>query len=301
MRVTLRQLEAFVTVARLSSVTAAAEQMGLSQPAVSSLLRELERAFGETTLLDRSTRTVQLTEAGRTILLRAQLVIAETTTLVQELKGLKEGSVGTISLACTAAVSSSVVPGVLKAFQLEFPGWRFIVHDVMPQELLETVLNGTADFGIGTVAPHSELYSFTLATDRLSLVTAPNSEISDLESLDWRDLAGLPTISMRPSNIVRGIMDGTLAAHGIEFHPVMEVSLMSTALAMTAEGMGHAILPPILIPNMQLGSFTVIELHKPHIERHLSLFAKKGRVLSSAAMRFQELVISRIKEITMSV
>jgi LysR family carnitine catabolism transcriptional activator len=297
MRVTLRQLEAFVNVARLSSVTAAAERMGLSQPAVSSLLRELERAFGETTLLDRSTRAVQLTEAGRTILLRAQLVISETETLVQELKCLQEGSVGTISLACTAAVSGSVLPGILKAFRTEFPRWRFIVHDVMPQELMDTVLNGTADFGIGTVTPHSELDSFTLANDRLSLVTAPGSELAGLRSVDWRDLAGLPTISMRPSTIVRGIMDGALAAHGIEFQPVMEVSLLSTALAMVAQGLGHAILPPMLIPSMQLGSFSIVALHNPTIERQLSLFAKKGRVLSSAARRFQELVISRIEGI----
>lgn len=297
MRITLRQLEAFVNVAKLSSVTAAAERMRLSQPAVSSLLRELERAFGETTLLDRSTRHVQLTEAGRTVLLRAELVISETATLVQELRGLQDRSVGTISLACTAAVSSSVLPGVLHEFRSEYPQWRFVIHDVMPQDLLETVLNGTADLGIGTVDVQPELDSIALATDRLSLVTAAGTEFAAYQTLQWSQLGELPTIAMRPSNIVRAIMDGALAAHRVQFQPRIEVSFLSTALAMVSQGLGHAVLPPMLIPDLQRDSFAIINLEDPVINRQLSLFSKKGRVLSSAAERFQQLIVARFSKL----
>jgi DNA-binding transcriptional LysR family regulator len=270
--------------------------MGLSQPAVSSLIRELERALGDVTLLDRSTRTVQLTEAGRTTLLRAELVIAETTTLVDELRGAQEGNIGTISLACTAAVASSVIPGVLRQFKLEYPNWRHMIHDVMPEHLVETVLNGTADFGIGTVPSHVDLNRTSLASDVLSLVMSAQSPLAGRTSMRWEELADLPTIAMRKRNVVRPVMDGILAAHGADFHPFIEVTLHSTALALAAEGIGYAILPPFLIPERQLAEFAIVPLASPTIERELSLFSKKNRVLSPAAKRFGHLVETRLRE-----
>ena len=203
---------------------------------------------------------------------------------------MQEGHVGSVSLACTAAVASSILPKMLRQFRAHYPRWRFVIHDILPQDLVDTVLNGSADFGIGTVASHPDLDSVRLSSDVVSLVVPAQSALADRKSLRWDELVGLPTIAMRKSNVVRPILDGILAAHGTDFQPLIEVSLLSTALALASEGQGYAILPAFLIPEQLRAGLSVVPLTDPIIERPLSLFSRKGRVLSPAAERFHEIV-----------
>jgi DNA-binding transcriptional LysR family regulator len=95
-------------------------------------------------------------------------------------------------------------------------------------------------------------------------------------------------------------MDGILAAHGTDFQPLIEVSLLSTAVALASEGLGYAILPAFLIPQRLRDGLSVVRLTDPVIERPLSLFSRRGRILSPAAERFHELVSKDIDAFAMS-
>ena len=239
MRVTLRQLEAFALIAELSSVTAAAARMGLTQPSVSGLIRDLEQAFG-TTLLDRTTRSVRLTEAGRTVLPRARLVLSETGTLVEELRGLRLGTRGAISVAATTAVSASLLPRILVDLRARMPDLKTIVHDVHLERLLETVLGGVADVGIGAATNHPDLDVHRLVSDALALIVPKGSRLAGRASMDWAQASRERTITIRNTNVVRSTMDATLQVHGIAFVPTIEVNMVGTALSMVAEEIGRA-------------------------------------------------------------
>lgn len=290
MRITLRQLEAFVHIADLASVTAAAERMHLTQPAVSSLIRDLEQAFGGTTLLERTTRSVRLTEAGRTVLRRARLVLSETSTLVEELQGLQYGKSGVISIAATTAVSASLLPRILMELRGEFPDLKYVVHDVPLHELTETVLSGQADVGIGAAASHPELDIQRLVADSLAMIVPAGSALAAKTAMTWSDAAREQTITIRNINVVRAIMDATLAVNSVAFTPNMEVNMIATALSMTAEGLGASILPPFLMPHMRIAEFTIVRLIDPVVPQQISFFTKKRRALSRTAEVFRSLV-----------
>lgn len=290
MRITLRQLEAFVHIADLASVTAAAEKMRLTQPAVNSLIRDLEQAFGGTTLLERTTRSVRLTEAGRTVLRRARLVLSETSTLVEELQGLQHGKSGVISIAATTAVSASLLPRILVDMRGTFPDLKYVVHDVPLHELAESVLSGQADVGIGAAASHPELEIEQLVSDSLALIVPAGSALAGCGDMTWAAAAGEPTITIRNINVVRAIMDATLAVNSVAFIPSLEVNMVATALSMTAEGLGYAILPPFLMPHMRIAEFAIVRLVDPVVPQQISFFTKKRRALSRTAEVFRSLV-----------
>jgi DNA-binding transcriptional LysR family regulator len=267
--------------------------MGLTQPAVSSLIKELERAMGGVSLLDRTTRSLQLTAAGQDALIRAQSIIAETSAMADEAQHGGKVRAASLSLAITAAAAVSHLPGILAQFQSDYPNCRLHIHDVLPQNLLETVLNGSADFGIGTVAAHPGIAATELLSDVLCLVGPAQSPLAGYSSLKWEELGNFPTIGTRRSNVVRPILDGVLAGHGKTFEPAFEVSLASTALALVAAGMGYAVLPRFIIPPAQAAELIAIPLIEPEVRRPLSLFSRKGRVLSPIAKSFMSDLIAR--------
>jgi LysR family carnitine catabolism transcriptional activator len=297
MRVTLRQLEAFVQIAELSSITAAAGRMGLTQPSVSGLIRDLEQAFG-TSLLDRTTRSVQLTEAGRTVLRRAKMVLSETGTLVEELQGLRQGTSGALSVAATTAVSASLLPRILVDLRTHMPDLKTIIHDVHLEHLHETVLSGAADLGIGAATSHPELEVHRLVSDSLALIVPGGSRLAERAAMTWDEAARERTITIRNTNVVRNIMNATLQISGIGFVPTIEVNMVSTALAMTAEGLGHTILPPFLVPHMRMGDFAVVRLMTPVVPQQISIFSKRNRSLSPSAELFRNLVIKHFASLS---
>lgn len=300
MRPTLRQLEAFVRVVELGSVTAAAARMALTQPAVSLLLRELEKALGGAALFDRSKRSITLTEAGRALLPRAQFLVAETALLAQDIREAISGAAATASLAATAAMASSIVPPVLRDFAQRYPQRKVVLFDVAPEALLDHVLGGLVDLAIGTVEQHPDLVTTPLGIDQFCVIAPKRSAIGRRRSMRWREAAELPTITVRRGSAIRALMDSALATHGLSFEPSREVSMLATALSLSAAGLGYAILPSSLVPQLSQGQFVTIPLEEPTITRRIALFARRGRPLSVAAESLRDLLIEQLGDASLT-
>ncbi len=282
----IRQLEAFVHVYHLGSVTRAADRMHITQSAVSVLIRQLETNF-RAKLFDRTTRALFPTEAAKEVLVTAERVLRDLDNLNKNVRGLTDKTRGTVSVAVSAGVASAVLPAIIKSFIAKHAGVELAIHDVGPDQLTAKILSEEAEFGIGTDDAQSpELKLETLVSDRLSVICIRDKKMAARKEMAWSDIAELPTISVRKGLGIRTLIDDMLAKHNKVFKPTFEVSLLTTALSMTAQGLGVSILPAFLVPHLRFQSLMAIPLVSPVVRRDLSLITRASRSLSPAAESF---------------
>jgi DNA-binding transcriptional LysR family regulator len=286
MNPSIRQLEAFVHVYHLGSVTRAADRMHITQSAVSVLIRQLESNF-RTKLFDRTTRALYPTEAAKEVLATAERVLRDLDNLNKNVRGLSDKTRGRVSLAVSAGVASAVLPSILKTFVARHPGVELAIHDIGPDQLTGKILSEEAEFGIGTDDARSpELVLETLVSDRLSVICIKDRDTAARKQMGWNEIGDLPTITVRKGLGIRTLIDDTLATRKKIFKPTFEVSLLTTALSMTAQGLGVSILPAFLVPHMRYQNLIAIPLVNPVVRRDLSVITRAGRSLSPAAESF---------------
>jgi len=149
--VNFQQLRALrETVRRGLNLTAAAEVLFTSQPALSKQIRELEEELGVQLFVRHGKRYTQLTEAGEQILAAAERVLDETAALRKISEQFAAGHSGTLSIAATHTQARYVLPTVLARFRAEFPAMQFKLLQGNPQQVAEFVVHGDATFGLAT-------------------------------------------------------------------------------------------------------------------------------------------------------
>ncbi|WP_407176921.1 LysR family transcriptional regulator [Bradyrhizobium sp. STM 3562] len=287
---TLHQIEAFVLACHLGSITAAAERMRLTQSAVSILLRQLERGLG-TRLLDRTTRSLRPTAAGLEMLPRAERMLRDRDHLVSSVRAIRDVERGRLSFAATAAAASALMPAILAEFTRSHPEVEIMMQDVAPDQLVPKVLAEEVEFSIGTVnASSNELALETLVSDRLSAICRREHPIAARRSLSWEEAIAEPCISVVPGSGIRELIERTLTPRGKQFNPRWEVAFLTTALSMTAHGLGISILPGYLVPHLQYPALVAVPLRNPVVRRNLSAISRSGRSLSPAGRAFIDLI-----------
>lgn len=280
---TLRQLQMFVQVYRLGSLTQAAQAMHVTQSAASVLLQQLEATLG-VLLFDRASRALRPTDAGHEAYDMARRVLQDVDLLVSNTRGLADRRRGLLHFAVTTSVAATLMPLAIEQFQQRYPDIRLVMHDLGPDRLIAPVLEQEVEFSIGT--PDARTAGIALAPllrDRLGVVCRDDSPLAARGRLRWRDLAQFPLITVRHGNGIRTLIDGALSQAGIDFHPAWEVSFLSTALALTARGLGVSVLPGYLVSGFQYPNLLTRPLHDPEVERSLYVVTRKGHTLSPAA------------------
>ncbi|MFD1859413.1 LysR family transcriptional regulator [Aeromicrobium camelliae] len=155
---TLRQLEYFVAVAEAGSVTAAAQEIHLSQSALSTALVELERTLGVQLLLRHHARGVTLSAAGEELLAAARNLLRQADELADQARGLGHDLTGTLHLACFGVLAPYVLPEILAEAAAHFPGLEINTSEVDLAELTEGVARGRFELAIGyDLAPDARL------------------------------------------------------------------------------------------------------------------------------------------------
>lgn len=288
MSMTLRQLQAFVLACELGSFTRTAERMLISQSAVTLLIKQLEESLG-VTLFDRATRVLRPTSAANEALPIAERILHNQELLTDRLRALADRSRGFVTLAVTVGVAAALMPRVVAAFRAQYPNVRVVIQDLSPEQLIMRTLDEEVEVAIGTVdVPIPELQVSGLLEGPVSVVCQATSRLASADALTWDAVLEQPVIAIKKDSGIRTLIDDVLAAKGKTLVPVYEVSLVTTALAMTAEGLGVSILPPYLVPQPPYSHLAVRPLTDPMVRRQVSIVTKKGRSLSHAAISFIE-------------
>lgn len=286
MNVTLRQLRAFAAVYRTRSITRAARELGITQSAASLLIQQLETQLG-VRLFDRSTRSVQPTLAASEAFQSAERMLGDAQGLSRRMHDLAQARAGRVAFLASAGAASALMPSVLAKFRAAHPDIEIDMRDMAADDLVPRLITTDAEFAIGSVeGEFPEMTVETLTSGRLSAIGRRTADFAARRSLTWDELAQMPTIAMRRETRIRIQIDQALGAQGKHLNPTYEVTLINTALAMTAQGLGLAILPATMLPAGQFPTLIARPLVRPAIARPVSLLQRQGRTLSPAAQAF---------------
>lgn len=283
---TIRQLRAFLAVYQLKKLSAAAQRLFVTQSAVSMLIRQLEEGL-DTRLFDRTTRSLKATAAAEQMMSTVERILRDVDSLSNDFRELAALERGRVTLAITPTLAAFLLPDAMRAFNEQHPGVRVLVNDCAPDQFISRIIGEHVDFGIGTPErPGPEVEVQRLMRDHLALVCREDHPLVKARVVRWSDLGGHPVITVRPGYGVRPLIDGTAAEAGVALDVVNEVSFLSTAIWMTAAGMGASIMPSAFARAEADPSLVIKVLSSPRVARDISIVTKRGHSLSAAARAF---------------
>lgn len=286
----VRQLRAFVAVYESGQVSAAAQQLALTQPAVTVLLRELEGRLG-VKLFDRSTRALRRTQAADEAVGYAQRVLAELEAMGASMAELAGARRGRVRIAATSTLAQTLLPPVMRRFLDAHPDVQMEIEDVAPTGFVEAVLRERVDFGVGTLhAPVAGLREEVFLRDVLAAVAPAGPRFAGGKPITWKQLAAMPIVTVKSGYGVRPRIDAAAEEAGVALNIVHEVSLLTTALALAASGLGVAVVPASIAAQGRHPNLVARRLTRPVVERNTAVVYKAERSLSPAARAFAEML-----------
>ena len=285
---TIRQLRAFLAVYQLRKLSTAAQRLFVTQSAVSMLIRQLEDGL-DTRLFDRTTRSLKPTAAAEQMMVTVERILRDVDSLSADFRELAALERGRVTLAITPTLAGFLLPDAIRAFAEKHPGVRVLVNDCAPDQFISRIIGEHVDFGIGTPErPGAEVEVQRFMRDHLALVCRIDHPLAKARVVRWSDLGGHPVITVRPGYGVRPLIDGNAADAGVALDVVNEVSFLSTAIWMTAAGMGASIMPSAFARAEADPSLVIKILRAPRVARDISIVTKRGHSLSAAARAFIE-------------
>lgn len=245
----LRQLEAFVAVAEERSFTRAAARLYVAQSGLSATVRSLEREL-RASLFVRTTRRVELTEAGRALLLearRALLAARAGEEAVAAVEGLERG---TLAIGVMQAGWLFDLPASLARYRAAHPAIQIRLRQASSEELATLLDDGTLElFTTASETTPSRIRSLPLVESPLAVVCARGDVLADRQSVNLRAVAGRNQVGFPRGWGVRTVADRAMHAVGLETGVDLEVNDTTTLLDLVEAGLGVAILPEALARN----------------------------------------------------
>jgi len=296
---TVRQLQAFVRVARERSFTRAAAALHVSQPALTVQIRALEAALG-VKLLDRNTREVKPTALGEAILPAVERLLGDLDALGESTRELAAGNRGVVHVAALPSIASSLLPQAIARLARIHPGIVVRLRDTIAERVVALVQAEEVEIGLGVfTAAHAELAFVPLFEDRLEAVLPRGHALLRKAHLTLRDLAAHPLVMMDTQTSVRRLLEREMVAQRLPSRPAHEVTYMSTAVGLVDAGLGIALLPTSAL-ELRLEGLERRPVRGASLGRQIGAITRARRSLSPAAEAFLEVLRGTAREFSPS-
>ena len=286
MDVSIRQIRAFVAVARLNSFTRAAALLHVAQPTLTVQIRKLEEALA-VRLFDRTSRSVALTQTGRDLLPVLARLVQDLDGLLSEVRSQGTGYRGLVRIAALPTAAAGLLPKAIKSFRAAYPGADFRVRDVIARRVLVLVEEEEVDIGITGGPTNTDDVDVLLAIeDRMHVVFPQVHPLAAAETISPELLMQYPLIMMDPDTSVRSVVEAGFHAAGFIPRPAGEATYMMTAVGMVQAGLGITILPSSA---QEIGVDPTLRsraIEAAGFVRQISLVKKSGRALSPLSALF---------------
>ena len=291
MNVSLRQLRALVALVRTGSFTQAAASLHVTQSALSSLIKELEQNLG-VRLVERSTRSIGLTEAGRGFVPLIDKILQDLDGVLGGIDDLKALRRGVVRVAAPQLMACTLMPEVIAAYRREHPGVQVRLSDCAVESVLARVVASEADFGIGPERGASAEVRGDLLFELPFMVVFPNDHpLAALPRIRWSDAVQHPFIALQGQFAERLSLDLHGALRAVTLHPSSEVTFMTTALSMVSAGLGIAACLPYAQSLVRLYQLRMEPLHEPQVQRKFFVYQRRAATLSPAAESFRDFLL----------
>lgn len=288
MRINLtpQQLAAFLRLAQAGSFSEAARLLGVSQPALSRTVQQMEEVIGRR-LFDRTTRSVVLTATGQELLPIAARLVAEFDDAFGELARFVAGRRGRVAVAALPSIAAVLLPPVIARYRAERPEVEVAVLDGLSGPVLDEVAEGRADLGL-TIrpSPRATLSYRPLLADELGLVCRPDDELAGEGPLPWSVFTGRPFVAMAAASSVRQLTDAAFLQAGLAVPQLYGCAFLGTAGHLVAAGLGITALPRLTLPLLGRTGLVWRRLERPVMRRQMGVLTRVGRSLAPAAQDF---------------
>jgi len=244
--VQLAQLEAFTAVARTGTISQAAVELFVTQPAVTARIQNLERDL-DTALFVRGRHGARLTDAGRAFLpfaRRALDAVADGRLLLAE---VERGATGQLAIGAAPAVSTYVLPAVLERFRAQYPGVQLIVRTGHSEEILEMVLREQVQIGLVRDVSHPDIEATPLYDDELILVTPPRHPFASRYEVRVEELVDAELVMFDRNSSYHELTSALFRSFGVVPRAQMELDNIDAAKKMVQQGLGVTLLPRIAV------------------------------------------------------
>lgn len=292
-----KQLLYILKVAECQNITRAAEQLFVSQPALSHFISKAEEELGAK-IFNRGTTPLTLTQAGEKYVKTARMILGLQESLKQEIENLKDCRSGVITLGLSDMRATTLLPFVLPEFRRLYPNVTIRTVESSSKEVESNVRNGAVEIGIIPLYDYGQdLSSSVLYDEELLLVSASEVPSHHGETRNWvslGDMTGKDFILLHRPNRIRRAVDAMFIEHGVKPKSIFESCNNMTVYMMAASGLGLAIVPDSVIRIMNpMPIPRVYSIGKGGFHWNMGAIWREDMVLSGAHTQLIRLLKNR--------
>ncbi|MGZ7443791.1 selenium metabolism-associated LysR family transcriptional regulator [Paenibacillus sp. TH7-28] len=290
MALNYHQLHIFYTVAERGSFSAAAQALHMTQPAVTMQIQSLEDYFG-CKLLVRSTKKIELTEAGQTLIPYARKsveLIRETEQAMARYTSMLEGR---LQLGASLTIGEYVLPRLLGPFGQRYPHISIVMKVMNTTQIIEEIVGHQLNFGL-VEAPvqHPDMVSEPVMEDELKLIVPSGHPLSGNKTVTLEEVVSYPFVLREKGSGTRQVMEAEFKRRGIEMsriQTVMELGSTGAVKSAVEAGIGITIISPSSVKHEQaLGLMEALDIEGVSFKRKFYSIHLKSTLLPVSAVTF---------------
>ncbi len=300
--INIAELKVFVTAAEEMNFSRAAQRLHLSQSAVSQNIQSIERTY-RVELFVRHGRSVQLSEAGKSILPMARDVLNSARLLEDALSNVNGEVAGDLSIGCATTSGRYFIPNLLASFQRDYPHVRTRVSLMRRQDVLDGLLDQTLNIGIiGRFVEHRDLQIQPLLEDRVILIVPAHHPWANLKQVKPADVLEQPFISREVNSGTYEVLFDNLRRHGIDpdnLNVVMQLGDAEAVEMAVEKGIGITFISEMMAArSLALGRVKKVAVEGFNVTQPVYMVRHVSRMFTHAEAKLWEFVKLHHEELT---
>ncbi|UBQ37022.1 LysR family transcriptional regulator [Acinetobacter johnsonii] len=285
---TLKQLKAFLVLARTLNYANAANELCLSQSALSLSIKTLEEELGGK-LFKRNTRRVEITLEGQSLIPYAKKLLANWEDMEKDVKQRFKLNRGTLNIASMPFATHAVLPEVMHDFAQQHPNISFSIHDITNEKIIEKVQEGIFEIGICFEPKANDQLIFQPIFNEDFLALLPKDHVlAKQKSVTWLELCSCPFVTLQNPSIIRHVIEEHCAALQVVLDLKVECHQISSLSHFVAYGMGVSAIPRHFQKFIDLEKNVLVEIEDNQAQLAVGIIYKKDYELSNMSSQFIE-------------
>jgi len=287
----IRQLHYFVEVVKQKNMTKASDKLHISQPALSKAIKSLESEIG-LTLIHRSNKTHELTDAGSVVFEYAQKIIAQVEEMSSTLHDMTNLTRGNINIGLPPIIGSLFFPKIIAAFHKAYPNIQINIREYGAAKVVKSVEEGEFEMGVAVLPlTDDSFHIFPLVKEALKLIVPESHRFANRKKVHMKELKAEEFIFYSEEFALYEIMRRKFIQEGFEPNIIFKSSQWDFMVEIVAANLGISILPESICNRANNNQVRFIDL-EPVTNWELVIITKKDRYLSVASRRFIDFVLN---------
>jgi len=296
--VDLYKLKSFYTVAKLGSFSKAAKSLYLTQPAVSTQIKDLEREYN-TKLFDRIGRSIRLTQSGEILMPYVKSILDTIDESHLAVNVMKKAGEGSVKLGVSELPGARLIPSCISVFLKQYPHVNFAITAKKSSVILDMIRNNKLDMGIvGSSYPEitkTDITGTTIYKDRIVVAISRDHPLAESDEIQVKDLSDIPVIVSLKNTVSRQAIDRLFNKLGIPYRIAYEIDNKEMIKTMVEKNMGIAFFSYLEIKKeSESGWIKTLNISDYPFYRYILAVHHKNKELSPSQKAFHDFLIENV-------